>query len=51
MWLLYRDVWTGASPGIVANAYYVLRAIETDEERLYAYRDSGRIKLPDYLTG
>lgn len=50
LWLLYRDVWAGASPGIVANADYVLRAIETDEERLHAYRDSGRIKMPDYLT-
>ena len=50
LWLLYRDVWSGDSPGIVANAYYVLRAIETEEQRLRTYRDSGRIKLPDYLA-
>jgi hypothetical protein len=51
LWLLYRDVWSGDSPGIVANAYYVLRAIETEEQRLRTYRDSGRIKLPDDLAG
>ncbi|MER6424086.1 hypothetical protein [Streptomyces sp. NPDC001137] len=49
LWMLYRDLWSGALPGIVANAFYVLRAIETDESRLRAYRDSGRIKLPDCL--
>jgi hypothetical protein len=50
LWTLYRDLWSGTSPGIVARAYYVLRVIETDLGRLRDYRDAGRISLPDYLA-
>ncbi|MFI8233650.1 hypothetical protein ACIGDI_32970 [Streptomyces sp. NPDC085900] len=50
LWVLYRDLWSGASPGIAACAYYVLRAIEDDEARLRAYRNTGRFALPDYLA-
>ena len=37
-------------PGMVSNAYYVLSVIESDQERLRTYRDSGRIKLPDCMV-
>ncbi|WP_458244904.1 hypothetical protein [Streptomyces sp. MAI_2237] len=50
LWTLYRDLWSGASPGIVACAYYVLRAIEDDEDRLRACRDSGPVTLPEDLA-
>ncbi|WP_328682215.1 hypothetical protein [Streptomyces sp. NBC_00343] len=50
LWLLYRDLWSGTLPGIVAGAYEVLRVSEDDNDRLRAYRDSGQVDLPDYLV-
>ena len=50
LWLLYRDMWSDTFPGMVSNAYYVLSVIESDQERLRTYRDSGRIKLPDCMV-
>ncbi|MEH0576788.1 MULTISPECIES: hypothetical protein [Streptomyces] len=50
LWLLYRDLWSGALPGIVGCAYYVLRVIEDDGDRLSAYRNAGQLDLPDYLA-
>ncbi|MGW2517194.1 hypothetical protein ACWC09_09195 [Streptomyces sp. NPDC001617] len=46
LWTLYRDLWSNASPDLVYYAYYILRIIETDEERLHAYRSSGQIEIP-----
>ncbi|MCL6672944.1 hypothetical protein [Streptomyces panaciradicis] len=40
IWGLYRD-----HPDLVVYAYLVLRAFETDHERLRACRDSGLITL------
>jgi hypothetical protein len=50
LWGLYRDLWSAAHPDLVIYAYLVLRVIETDEERLRTYRDSGRVDLPDHLV-
>ncbi|GGR85948.1 hypothetical protein GCM10010269_26380 [Streptomyces humidus] len=50
LWGLYRDLWSNTHPDLVIYAYLVLRVIETDEERLRTYRDSGRIQLPDHLA-
>lgn len=49
--MLYRDLWFGASRGIVGYAYKILQVIETDEDRLRAYRNSGQLNLPDDLVG
>ncbi|MEH0576789.1 MULTISPECIES: hypothetical protein [Streptomyces] len=51
LWVLYRDLWFGASRGIVGYAYKILQVIETDEDRLRAYRNSGQLNLPDDLVG
>ena len=51
LWGLYRDLWSNTHRDVVVYAYLVLRVIETDDERLRTYRDSGRIKLPDDLAG
>ena len=51
LWLLYRDLWSGTLPGIVACSYHVLmRVIEDDEDRLRAYRNAGQLNPPDYLA-
>ncbi|MGI5457126.1 hypothetical protein ACQEWB_28980 [Streptomyces sp. CA-249302] len=50
LWLLYRDLWSGISRGATDCAYYVLRVIETDEERLHAFKDSGQFELCEDLA-
>ncbi|WP_427920943.1 hypothetical protein [Streptomyces sp. cg40] len=50
LWGVYRDLWSGASRGLVGYAYEILQVIETDEDRLRAVRGSGQLNLPDDLA-
>ena len=50
LWGLHRDLWSNAHPDLVIYAYLVLRAVETDGQRLRTYPDSGRIQLPEHLA-
>ncbi|MGW3036393.1 hypothetical protein ACWDCB_34930 [Streptomyces sp. NPDC001178] len=50
LWGLYRDLWSNAHPDLVIYAYLVPRVVETDEQRLRTYRDSGWIQLPEHLA-
>ncbi|MFD4562147.1 hypothetical protein ACFWP5_48950 [Streptomyces sp. NPDC058469] len=50
LWGLYRDMWSGASRALVGYAYEILQVIETEEDRLRAFRDSGQLNLPDDLA-
>ena len=50
LWGLYRDLWSGTSRDLVGYAYEILRVIDTDENRLRAYQNSGQLNLPDGLA-